>query len=1214
MTFPGTDICNIGGCLELEGKEDERLLQKMIGIFLKTQSSFWIRVNRGGRLYFEKPADYRMEEYDLRGKSSAETDAQIHRWMCEPFAVYDSPLFDFRLLRLDGRVVLFEKLHHLIVDGYGVALCARTQERIYQELLDGQTEFETDERSMRAVMEPEARCEEKSRETDLADRFGFVALCGRAVSPAAEVLSGFLTSGSEGETLWYPKKFDYQELRSFCLAHRISVEACIYGCLGILLCRTGNGDALAIARNLRNRSGETRNEIGLWVDTLTFAVRPVWDMTAARYLAQVKKELASQAKEKSAVPVRAEIGISYRPSRYLPAPRHGACREYQNSSVEIPVKLFVNDDGRNLELQVKYQKEALDRSEVLRLIRGMLFLLEQCLERPNQKVGELSILDAGDLAALQSLNDTYRWQYTLSLPERFLRSSEIYRKKTALRYMGEEYTYGRIREMAETVQKLIAERADMGKSRLVGLCLQRSPWMPAAVYGVWLAGCGFLPVSPRESLTRKQQIAETCALFLTDEDIRAYAAKKGGGRMAPDIRTDVPAYEIFTSGTTGKPKAVRISHRALACRLEWMEEQFGDGTDVILQKTRNTFDVSVWELALPFAFGKTMCVLKDGKEGDPAAIAAAIAENQVTMVHFVPSMFAAFLEYLSRHPVRLVHLKYMILSGEALDAGLVREAKRLLPETELYNFYGPAECTIDVSSYRCIGKEKKIPIGRPVYNTQLTVRNAAGERLPVGYPGELVIQGELVGLGYDSGDSGGYCTLDGQRAYRTGDMAVLSKDGYLYYLGRKDRQQKLRGMRINLDEIECSLNGATPGVRHSVLCILERLVDFYHGEMDEKEVEKKAAETLPYYSIPSEFLHIKEMPLNRNGKADKKELEDIYRRKLQEKSRAQEVFSEDGACAFMEKQMLALAKSLLQREDVTLDANLFDLGMDSLTTLRFLAECEDAGIRLDYAEIYAAPVIRKLAAAKDFLEPLVFLRRSGRKRLILMVPFAGGTPLSCRRLSDCLQGTDMDFAAVNLPGLGRMGVRQAAGRILADQRLAEYQEIWLAGACVGSALAVGLASGLKSRLKGLLLCEALPYTGIKISGKVHCIWDNIPDEMLARILWRLRGKHFKAGKEMLACFRQDVHRSARYLREGRQIRPDCPVVLVFGSADRITAGFRKKYVRWRRWVASDYHVCVIPKARHFLVEDEPEALAAILRRMCFGSLKKEKRGNGGKLI
>lgn len=1215
--FPGTDICNIGGYLELEGKYDTVLLQKTMEIFTETQSSFWTRVDTDGKLYFEKMTGFRMQEYDLLDMEQAEIDVLIRGWICEPFELYRSPLFDFRLLKLKDKSVVFEKFHHVIADGYAVSLCAKAQEQIYESLQAGETVFDTDESYVRRVMEQEeAGLQEMPERDGASEGLRFVSMERKPEKADAEVLSGYITSGGMGGMEWYPRRFDYEKLREFCRAYRVSVEACVYGCLGISLCRARDGDALAVARNLLNRSGAEMGEIALKVDTLTYAVKPDWEISASEYLADVKRELAVQVRQRSSCPARADIEISYRPVQYLPSPKKGECREYLNSSVELPVKLFVNDDGREIELQMKYQKDAIGRKEAVKIIRRMLFVLEQILEYPDRKVKELSLINEEEREIIGRFQKQGCWNYTLSLPERFLHMAKACPERTALIYRDHEYTYARMKQMTDIVRGFIRDFADQGAKRLIGLCIARSPWMPAAVYGAWLSGYGFLPVSPKDSKERKKRIARKCALFLTDGALESYAASARRFEEKPDIRPDIPAYEIYTSGTTGEPKVVMISHRSLSCRLEWMEEQFRDGLDMVLQKTRSTFDVSVWELALPFAFGKTMCVLEDGDEASPEAIVEAAVKHKVTMVHFVPSMFAVFLEYLEKRRQSLPDLNDVILSGEAPDAGLVRKAADLLPQTEIYNLYGPAECTIDVSCYRCSGKEERIPLGFPVYNTQLSVRNAKGELLPVGETGELVIQGSLVGIGYDQeedGREGGYCEIEGRRAYRTGDMAVLKEDGLLYYEGRRDRQIKIRGMRVNQDEIERSLNSAVPGTRHMILCISDRLIDFYQGAISETAAEQKAADILPYYCVPSEFIHMKELPVGKHGKADRDALKEEYRKRKETKKIARQEFSKDWELARREKKMLALARRLMGKREVTLEANLFDLGMDSLTVLRFLMECEESGLALSYAEIYENPTIRKLAKMGKTEEPLVFFGRKDGGRLILMVPFAGGTPLSGRKAAQCLRGAGTDFAVVNLPRCRDMEVREAVEWITGGAWESGYQEIYIVGSCVGSGMAIELASRLGRQVKGLMLCESLPYIGTKIFGKVYTFWDFLSDRQILKLLRALRGKYFEAGGELLACFKSDVRKSSEYLREAGRLTPECRVALVFGGDDRITAGYRRKYRRWRQWIAAPYRIYTIAGARHFLTEDYPEALAEIIRKEFFsGTTQSEKHQNDEK--
>lgn len=1212
QSYPDTDICNIGGCLHLEGKYDSALLQKTIEVFLQCSSSFWMKVNTEGTVCFDKIKKYRMKEYDFSGLTETETDAIIQNWICEPFSLYDNYLFDFRLLYLSGKTVIFEKFHHLIADGYTVSLCAKYQEKIYEQLLSGKTDFETDERYCRQFSFRQDFDLEKNSFENEVENNRFVSFAKRAVNPQAGILSGWITEGEEKPNTieWYEKRFQYKRIREFCRNYRVSAEALFYGCLAMYLCRVTDADSLAIGRNLLGRKGAELTVTGLKVDTRTIAVKPEWNRPAAEAFADLKKQLADHVSGSGNCAVWPEIEVSYRPFRYLPAPVKGECREFYSSSVEIPVKVFINEERFGIELIVKYQKEAVSEQRIRRMIEKTLFFMEQILERPEQDCGQIRLLKEEEEQRILSMQRGKDWQFTVSLPERFLNMVRLYPQKEAVFWKKSVYTYQDFYDLVKSIMRLISGRVNEQKDRVIGLCLLRTPCLPAAVYASWLSGYAFLPISPKETMERRQEISRHCALCLTD-------AMLAGENIVPkaaevSIRMDVPAYEIYTSGTTGQPKAVRISQQSLSCRLEWMEDMFSDGTDRILQKTKHTFDVSIWELALPFAFGKSLCILEEGKEGNPKAIAKALVSGKVTMAHFVPSMFERFLAFLERETWEFLCLKYLILSGEELGAELVHKAKALLPHTKVCNLYGPTECTIDVSYYCCRGNEKRIPLGTPVYATGLSVRNERGELLPVGERGELVAEGSLVGMGYRMNENLGYTLMDrpqgvsygmpfgydvlhGKRVYRTGDLAVLAEDGFLYYEGRKDHQVKIRGMRINLIEVERSLNHAVTGVRSLVLPVGNRLIAFCQGSGTPEEMKEEAAKHLPYYSVPSEFIFLKELPVQGNGKADRKSLLHIYKSRCKSQA-VPEKFSLDWELSRREKTLLYLAKKHLKRNDLTLDQSLMDFGMDSLTVLSFLTECEEYGIGIPYAAVYEKPYLRDLAkvsfrgrqAGGEKKNRLAFLRRNGSRRLLLAVPFAGGSPLSVFPLASQFLQKEMDVAAVNFSAFRGRSIETLAKEVAACKCLSNYDDIYLVGDCVGSVSAVQIAGMLGSRLGGLLLCETLPNQ--------TSVWDYVPDAVLEKILRKLRGKAFTADGEMLLRFREDVKRSAAHLRRMERQKLSGKVIFVFGKEDLLTAGYRKRIKKWHRWIQKPFRIYEISGAKHFLMEDNPVPLAQVIRK------------------
>lgn len=1204
----GTDICNVGGILRLSGKEDADLLARAVGICVQTQSAFWIKVNRNGKPYFEEPANDRPEIWDFTDSEWKETEAEVQRWMYQPFCVEDHALFELRILKLREETVIYGKFHHLIVDSYGISLFVKAIEQIYLELAAGREVQTKDLRFLQKMqnqnhsLETKYKKEESITLTKEPKREVFFEK--RARKAAAGILAGELTQAD-----WYEEKFDTKELNGFCRKRRISSESLLYAALAVCLCRLKNGDALRIGRNLINRGAEERNVIGMYVDTRGILLEPDFSMSAGEYAARVKQELALQAAGKREDPGRFDVVVSYRPLRYLPSPKEGSCSEYMAGSAEVPLKLFFNDDGKKLELIARYQKEVFTRKEAENLIRRVVFLMHQMVSGPEIKLKDLQLLETAEKRQIAERQGEVCWKYKKSPAQRYLDMAEKYPDLEILLWHGEKWTYRRFHRLVTAIAGGIRQHGDFTKDRIIGLCLKRSPNLPASMYAAWLCGCAYLPVSIYDAESRKEKMAGKCALFLTDVFLEKHLKEQDILRKERtdvthwDICPDGVAYQMYTSGTTGEPKAVQISHRSLSCRLEWMADTFQEYTQVILQKTRNTFDVSNWELLLPLSFGKLEVLTDDKMEASPEDLAQIMQKEHVTMLHFVPSMFEQFLSMAERRKWKFPDLKCIILSGEAAKAEDIRRAKELWKEAEIFNLYGPTECTIDVSFYRCTGKENEVPIGRPLWNTSLTVQNDRGDILPVGEKGELVIRGELVGIGYEE---------NGLPSYRTGDLAVWKPDGYLYYLGRKDRQVKIRGIRVNLSEAEKSLEQLFAGSRHVVLCIREQLIDFFEGDITAEEIREKAAEQLPYYEVPSEAVRVSGFPLGKHGKIDHRKLELQY---LDEKKkrRAKRQLSKDWEIRQKEEIMIHLAEELLAVGNVTEKDNLLDLGMDSIDVLRFQAECECYGIFLEYAGIYAHPTIHRLAKQSTEWklsegmeqEAVTFLRMEGKEVLFLMIPFAGGSPAAFWRMRNLLSGKT-DLAAVNPAVFGEKSIEKMADEILKREELQKYQKIYLLGDCVGSALAIELAGRMEKRLEGLILCEALPYEGISVGGRIFSIWDFLPDQTVRILLQKIRGKQFQVGDGFLKSFRRDVRKSAVYLKKRKKVSVSAPVTLVFGMEDPLTSGYQKKYKKWRTWIPASYHICRIAGKKHFLTEDAPAELGKLIETKVW---RKEQYGD-----
>jgi D-alanine--poly(phosphoribitol) ligase subunit 1 len=470
-------------------------------------------------------------------------------------------------------------------------------------------------------------------------------------------------------------------------------------------------------------------------------------------------------------------------------------------------------------------------------------------------------------------------------------------------------TFAELNERANQVAHQLRQRG-VGPGQIVGLLVERSFAMVIGIFGAIKAGAAYLPISPDEPpermayvlanaevrilLVHKATVAKAPAtlpnLDLESADTYTGPANNPGLLNKP---TDL-AYVIYTSGSTGKPKGVMIEHRSLVNRLHWMQARYPIGQkDVLLQKTPYCFDVSVWELFWWALQGASLCILPPRGERIPQILVSAIRKHKVTVLHFVPSMFSVFLEYLDGRTELLSNgltsVRRVFCSGEALSPAHACKFNQLLGQTErchLTNLYGPTEATVDATFYDCPkhGELECIPIGRPIQNMRAYILREGGE-VPIGDIGELCLAGIGLARGYLNNPEltkqrfKDHPSIPGERIYRTGDQARWLADGNLEYLGREDHQVKIRGLRIELGEIENTIR-SYPGIAdcvvttkkysETVIVIVAYLV--CKSPVDSAMLKTYLLRYLPDYMVPAHFEKLPELPLSSNGKADRKAL------------------------------------------------------------------------------------------------------------------------------------------------------------------------------------------------------------------------------------------------------------------------------------------------------------------------------------------------------
>ena len=571
---------------------------------------------------------------------------------------------------------------------------------------------------------------------------------------------------------------------------------------------------------------------------------------------------------------------------------------------ELTLDTRERGDGR-VEVCFTYAKELFESATIERMAAHYMRVLTALAERPQQAVGEIELLSEAERQQLRtwSINST---AYPDSEPVHRLIERQVAAqpKATALLLNDERLSYAELNQRANRLAHHLISLGVKPEMK-VGIAVERSIEMVAGLLAILKAGGAYVPLDPEYPPARLGYMIEDSdiellltqsrlkgALPLTDTlQVLELDTLDLGAESEHDPQVAVHgenlAYVIYTSGSTGKPKGAANRHRALRNRLQWMQDAYRlDGSDTVLQKTPFSFDVSVWEFFWPLMVGARLALARPGDHRDPDRLVELITAHDVTTLHFVPSMLQAFLGH--EGIAACTGLRRVICSGEALSVDAQQALFKRLPKLALHNLYGPTEAAIDVSHWTCRDDDRShVPIGRPISGIQTWVLDEGLRPAPRGVAGELYLGGAGLARGYLqrpdlSAERFVADPLDrqGGRLYRTGDLARWNADGQLEYLGRIDHQVKIRGFRIELGEVEAQLL-AQPEIKAAVAVAKETSNGTYllayvctaEGEaIDSALIRERLGQTLPDYMVPSVVVELDKLPLNANGKVDRKAL------------------------------------------------------------------------------------------------------------------------------------------------------------------------------------------------------------------------------------------------------------------------------------------------------------------------------------------------------
>ncbi|MBJ2279965.1 non-ribosomal peptide synthetase [Pseudomonas sp. MF6767] len=1055
---PHSSAYTIPGALHLRGELDEDALRHSFQQLIQRHEALRTRFcERDGQAFqrVEATADFELPIIDLSDLPNTEREARAQEVREDqarsPFDLEKGPLLRVTLVRLgDEEHQLLVTLHHIIADGWSLNILIDEFSRLYAAAAQGQSlelpplalqyadygswqrQWLAEGEGQRQLTYWKAQLGDEHPALNLATDHPRAAQHRHSASRHSQRLDARLSAA----------------IRQTAQAHDSTPFMLLLATFQTLLYRySGQRDIRIGVPNANRPRHETQGLIGFFINTLVLRAELDGRLPFNQLLAATRETtLAAQAHQDlpfeqllEAFPQAREQGLFQvmfnHQQRDLSALRRlpGLLADelpWHSREAKFDLQLHSEEDrnGR-LSLSFDYADELFDCATIQRLAEHFIHLLHAVCAQPQHAIGDLPLMQA---------DEQQPWSEAPCAPARHWLPELLNQQTsdaTALVWQDGSLTFAQLHTQANRLAHYLRDKG-VGPDVCVAIAAERSPQLLIGLLAIIKAGGAYVPLDPDYPAERLAYMLKDSGvqLLLTQTALLPQLPSAEGvcviamdslhldswPTQAPGLHLhgDNLAYVIYTSGSTGQPKGVGNTHGALAERLQWMQATYQlNETDVLMQKAPISFDVSVWECFWPLIAGCRLVLAGPGEHRDPHRIAQLVQEHGVTTLHFVPPLLQLFID----EPLvaECTSLRRLFSGGEALPAELRNRVLARLPAVQLHNRYGPTETAINVTHWQCAASDgERSPIGRPLGNVICRVLDEQLNPLPAGVPGELCIGGIGLARGYlgRAGLTAERFVADplgaaGTRLYRTGDRARWNADGVLEYLGRLDQQVKLRGFRVEPEEIEARLLGQVGVVQAVVLVRDAQLIGYYTAdtELDEQRVKTALAAELPEYMVPALLMRLDAMPLSPSGKLDRRALpEPVWQTREHVEPHTP-----------LQLQIAAIWREVLGLPRIGLRDDFFALGGHSLLATQIISRTRQAcDVELPLRTLFEASELG------DFAQQVGLMQAAGQRNqqtAIAKVDRSQPVPLSySQQRMWFLWQMEPDSPAYNVGGMARL--------------------------------------------------------------------------------------------------------------------------------------------------------------------------------------------------
>ena len=979
VKHPESTVYNIPVRLEFTADTDEKVLQDAIRTVIKAHPSV--------QVHFETVEDQVMAvrnevtEPVIPVLEMSEKECQNYQHeFAAAFPLNRGPLYFFALVRTEKSLHLFMDFHHLIFDGFSLDLFLRdlADAMAGKDCTPESTGYGAFVRSQKELLKGEFFGTDKDYFDRIFEKY-----------EAPSRLTPDKSGGAEaGKLTVYREDFPQEMADRACARTGVTEAAYYLAALYYVTARLTNSDNVYISTISAGRTdsrflqtyGMFVNTLPLYSELTSGNVDEFIRKTAEDFREAVSHESYPFAAIASKWDYSVELMYAYQKGIFEKPDIPGliSVREEEQGSAMFPFYVRIVDGETSPAIEIAYDESLYTEESVAAFLRYYRTVLCSFAEDGSKTLRRISLLDEKER---KLLDEFYTVPEEGEVPEdTFLftgmeKNAELYPDRTALIATDGTFTYKEFDTITDRVANALIKRgAKVGGKALI--LLPRTSRALFAIFGASKAGLGYIPFDPDYPIDRINLVIEDsdAGFVITDQqniprfegktclDIEELLLEEDETKPRVPLTKDNISYMIYTSGSTGRPKGVVLRHYGNAHYVadlpgKEMVNSIKKYCKVYCSITTLSFDISVMEYTLALNLGLTLLFANEAECNNADLLGQLMMENKADVISGTPTRIFTLLSSDTFKDALRQYGQLVICGGEKYSEKLMTELKALVPHP--MNIYGPSEITISCNEHDLTG-EDVITVGKPTPGVTEYVVDTDGNELPVGVIGEVYIGGWGVGIGYNNLPEltdGRFIDYKGERIYKSGDYARWLPNGYLEIIGRKDNQIKLRGLRIELGEVETVL-AAQEGMKYVAVKIekingIEHLCAWFTNDrkVEIPALKEALSKTLTPYMVPTAYMQMDKMPFMPNGKLDMKNLPipEIYRGEG------------DAARSAAEKDFSEIFSKLLNVENVLATESFFDLGGTSLLVTQVVIEAGMKGYNIVFGDVFANPTPRALA-------------------------------------------------------------------------------------------------------------------------------------------------------------------------------------------------------------------------------------------------------------